>query len=130
MQYFQCSLVLTAACHVRSGVEFSIHSVISELRRLWISEFGVGVNKHVMFSLVRQVQSREWTLAEEAEEHRAPQEAGAAPCLLLTEYLCYECASTVGTKSIPHQGRKIPKIHLGVSSPRLPIAPFPSSLCE
>lgn len=48
MQYFQCSLVLTAACPVRSGVEFSIYSVRLELRRLWISEFGVGVNKHGM----------------------------------------------------------------------------------
>lgn len=81
MRYFQRSLVLTAAYHMRSGVEFSIYSVTSELRRLWISEFGVGVNKYVMFFPVRSVQSMVRPLVGEAEKHRATQEAGAAPCL-------------------------------------------------
>lgn len=57
-------------------MEFSIYSISSELRRLWISEFGVGVNKHVMFTPVRSVQSLVMLLAGEAEKHRATQEAG------------------------------------------------------
>ena len=64
-------------------MEFSIYSVTSELRRLWISEFGVGVNKHVMFIPVRSVQSLVRLLAGESEKHRATQEAGAAPLLTL-----------------------------------------------
>lgn len=81
MQYFQHSLVLTAAYLMRTGVEFSIYSITSELRGLWILEFRVGVNKYVMFFPVRSVQSMVRLLAGEAEKHRATQEAGAAPCL-------------------------------------------------
>lgn len=66
--------------------------------------------------------------AEEAEGHRATQEAGAVPCSPWTEHLCCEPASTVDVKSVPHQGHKSPKIGLGASSPSNSPASF-QSLC-
>lgn len=126
VQCFQYPFVLTTACHERSGVELSTCSVMSELRRLWISEFAVGVHRHAILSC-EVCAEHGWLLAEESEGTELPR-AGAATRSPLAAPLHRACFNS-GHKPVPQQGPKVPEISLGGSFSWLQVAPFPSSLC-
>lgn len=75
--YFESACVFNSACHLRLGVESSICSIVSELRkvRVWeyfgILTFGLGLSTCAMFekktdhpngSRILHLQSPHWTL--------------------------------------------------------------------